>query len=210
MKYTILILLLACLFACTKQVETKAIKEAKIEEIVKAQTVTLLPYEDVSTEEIHALKGTLEKEFKRLLSTEVLFKVAENKPLPEKAYVKSRNRYDSYKILIYERNLIKGNEVIIGITHKDICADVHGKKNYGNIGRGLINKQVCIVSDKRLSNKSDFWKPILHEYIHTYYAAQHCDNNDDSCIMQDCTGKGNFRIKNALCESCRNKILTKS
>lgn len=209
MKYIISVLVLVCLFACTKQVETKAVKEAVAKEVVNVQTVTLLPYEDVSAEEIIVLKGILEREFKRLLSTEVLFRVAKSQTLPPKAYVESRNRYDSFKLLIYERGLIKGNEVIIGITHKDICADVHGKKNYGIIGRGLINKQVCIVSDKRLSDKSDFWKPILHEYIHTYYAAQHCDNNDDYCIMQDCAGKGNFRIKNTLCESCKNKTFIK-
>lgn len=92
---------------------------------------------------------------------------------------------------------------MIGLTHKDICADAHNVKDYGIVGMSFSPGNVCIVSDKRLSNKSDYWKPIIHEFIHAFYGAKHCPNDDPRCLMKDAKGKGTFRIQNYLCDSCK-------
>ena len=207
MKYTIIYLLsVFCLLSCTNKQESKRVKTGTMENITENPKICLLPFEDVSKQEIEELKRVLENKFATLLPGQRTFVVLSNDTIPKEAYVKNRNRYKSSIILNYEKKYIKGNEVIIGITHKDICANVHNKKDYGIIGLSLLKRQVCIVSDKRLSDKSIFWKPIIHEYIHTYYGAQHCNKDDSSCLMQDCKGKGNFNIKDSLCNSCKAKI----
>ena len=209
MKNIIIYLLsILCFISCNNKQEQKPVKTKATKTAIKNTKVCLLPFEDVSEQEIEELKLVLENKFATLLPGQKTFIVLNNDTLPKEAFVKSRNRYKSSVLLNYEKKFIKGNEVIIGITHKDICADIHNKKDYGIIGLSILKKQVCIVSDKRLSNKSNFWKPIIHEYIHTYYGVQHCSNDDSSCLMQDCKGKGNFNIKDSLCNSCKAKITT--
>lgn len=206
MKKLILIILSLCVIACTNKEENPVSIKTSSEKVKKSDEcsiIYLLPFEDISKKEVMILQKDLEKHFNTLLSGKRVFKILDNDSLPKHAYIKNRNRYRSTPILNHELHKLSGKETIIGLTHKDICTNVHEKKDYGIIGISRPNKQVCVVSDKRLSNKSDFWKPILHEYIHTYYGAKHCANDDDYCIMQDAKGKGNFKIKNKLCDSCK-------
>lgn len=207
MKKLILIAVAVCIVACTNKegnsIPTKNLTE-KVDSAENYSIIYLLPFEDVSKKEVINLQKSLEEHFDKLLSGRRAFKILNNDSLPKSAYIKRRNRYRSFLILDYESSKLSGKETIIGLTHKDICTDVHGKKDYGIIGISRPKKQVCVVSDKRLSNKADFWKPILHEYIHTYYGAKHCANDDDHCIMQDAKGKGNFRIKDKLCSACNH------
>lgn len=203
--FIVCLFIIISLLSCAEKQQVNPTEKAELKKLVAVTEICLLPFEDVSEQEITELKNILEVQFTRLLPGQRHFTVLKKDSLPEDAFVKNRNRYKSSILLNYERKLLKGNEIIIGITHKDICADVHNKKDYGIIGISLLKKQVCIVSDKRLSNKMNFWKPIIHEYIHTYYGAQHCSNDDNSCLMQDCKGKGNFNIKDNLCSSCKAK-----
>ena len=94
------------------------------------------------------------------------------------------------------------SEIIIGLTHKDICTDIHNIKHYGILGISYSPGNVCIISDKRINNKSLIWKTILHEFIHAYYGAKHCPKDDPTCFMVDAKGKGNLAIQNKLCNSC--------
>ena len=131
------------------------------------------------------------------------FKIANPISLPKNSYVKERNRYRVTPILNYESKQLTGYEVIIGLTHKDICTDIHGQKDYGIVGISRPLKQVSLVSDKRLKDKSLMWKPILHEFIHTFYGAKHCPNDDPTCFMKDAKGHGNFEIQDKLCDACK-------
>lgn len=211
MKYTIYCLsIITLLLSCINKQENKTIEKPKSKKITMVTKIHLLPFEDVSVQEIEGIKMILEDKFNALLPGKKSFAILNNDTLPQEAYLKNRDRYKSSIILNYERKLIKEDEIIIGITHKDICADVHKKKDYGIIGRSMLKKQVCIVSDKRLSNKTNFWKPIIHEFIHTYYGVGHCNCDDSSCLMQDCKGKGNFNIKDSLCYSCQTKLSKQS
>ena len=166
--------------------------------------IYLQPYENFTSEEASKLKPILQEKFGSFLYGHWEFEVLPNKKLPSSTYVKEINRYKATSILDYEKSLIKGHEMIIGLTHKDICMDIHGKKNYGIIGCSFRPSQVCIVSDKRVKNKKDYWKPVMHEFIHAFYGAGHCPEDNDSCIMQDGKGKGDFSKKETLCNSCRH------
>ena len=166
-------------------------------------TIYLQPYEDFSEQEVEKLLPTLEKHFNELMYGFWSFEV--KKPVKFPADSKEGGKYRAGKLLKYEQTLLKGREVIIGLTHKDICAYVHNVKNYGIVGQSFLRRNVCVVSDKRLRNKSDFWKPIVHEFIHTFYGSKHCPNNDPRCIMNDAKGHGNFAIQKYLCDSCNKQ-----
>ena len=165
--------------------------------------IVLQPYEDFSRKEVEKLLPKLQKTFDKWLYGHWKFKIANPIRLPQNSYVKERNRYRVTPILNYESKQLTEYEVIIGLTHKDICTDIHGKKDYGIVGISRPLKQVSLVSDKRLKHKSMMWKPILHEFIHTFYGAKHCPNDDPTCFMKDAKGHGNFEIQDKLCDACK-------
>ena len=165
--------------------------------------IVLQPYEDFSRKEVEKLLPKLQKTFDKWLYGHWKFKIANPIRLPQNSYVKERNRYRVTPILNYESKQLTGYEVIIGLTHKDICTDIHGQKDYGIVGISRPLKQVSLVSDKRLKEKSLMWKPILHEFIHTFYGAKHCPNDDPTCFMKDAKGHGNFEIQDKLCDACK-------
>lgn len=164
--------------------------------------IRLLPYDDFSRLEVEKLLPKLQIVFDKWLDGYWKFEVMKPAHLPTSSYLKERNRYKVTPILNYQLTLLKGKEVIIGLTHKDICTNIHGVKDYGIVGISRPLKQVCLVSDKRLKDKSLYWKPILHEFIHTFYGAKHCPNDDPTCFMKDAKGHGDFKIQDKLCNSC--------
>ena len=127
------------------------------------------------------------------------------KSIPTEAYVEHWNKYKAKVILdSLNKNIKDKKEVVyIGLTHKDICADLHNVDNYGIIGYSYSPGYVCIVSDKRIKTKSMIWKPILHEFIHAFYGAPHCPKDDKTCFMVNFKGKGNVEKQKWLCDSCK-------
>ena len=164
--------------------------------------VYLLPYDNFSKKEAEKLIPKLKSEFDKWLYGHWEFRLLEPVALPKESWVKEKNKYRVTPILNYQARLRKVDEVIIGLTHKDICTNIHGVQDYGIVGISRLLKGVCVVSDKRLKDKSWYWKPILHEFIHTFYGAKHCPNDDPTCFMKDAKGHGNFEIQNKLCDSC--------
>ena len=45
--------------------------------------------------------------------------------------------------------------------------------------------------------------PIEPWFIHTFYGAKHCPNDDPTCFMKDAKGHGNFEIQDKLCDACK-------
>lgn len=90
--------------------------------------VVLQPYEDFSRKEVEKLLPKLQKAFDKWLYGHWEFKIANPISLPKNSYVKERNRYRVTPILNYESKQLTGYEVIIGLTHKDICTDIHTRK----------------------------------------------------------------------------------
>lgn len=205
-KIIILIISSIVLFGCNPQPSGNGETPDGEEEDVCScphATICLQPYEDFTKKEALKLVPKLEEEFGTWLYGGWNFEVLDPIPLPKESFVSQRNRYRVTPILNLQRKNLKGDEIIIGLTHKDICADLHDTKDYGIIGMSRLHKQVCVVSDKRLKNKSDYWKPILHEFMHTFYGSPHCPEDDPNCFMKDAKGHANFGIQNKLCDSCR-------
>lgn len=182
--------------------ENKEINSTELHCLCPHTTLIFQPYEDFSTREIEKLIPNLMENLNLYAYGHWEYKILKPIPIPFQKTV--NNRYQAKKFLVYQKQRLKNsNSVLIGLTHKDICANVHNVENYGILGYSYRPGQVCIISDKRLSNKSDMWKIILHEFMHAYYGAGHCPNNDPTCFMKDAKGHGNFQIQNKLCNSCR-------
>ena len=211
MRYYLLFIISMLLLGCNSKIDTPNTQDVTEEEepldticSCPQCIIKLLPYDDYTKKEAMRLLPKLQKAFDEWLYGAWKFEIMDPAILPQSSYVKERNRYRVTPILNRQSNLIKGNEVIIGLTHKDICTSIHGVKDYGIVGISRLKKQVCLVSDKRLKDKSLYWKPILHEFIHTFYGANHCPNEDPTCFMKDAKGHGNFEIQDKLCDSCKH------
>ena len=166
--------------------------------------IYIQPYDNFTKEEANKLILILKSKFDYWLYGEWNFKILEPISIPEKSYIKELNKYEAIEILNFQNNKnLKYNEIIIGLTHKDICKDVHNIKHYGIIGLSYSPGNVCIISDKRLKDKSQIWKPILHEFIHAFYGVGHCPKDDSTCFMVDAKGHGNIGIQNKLCDYCK-------
>lgn len=196
-KLLLLIVILLFFISCSQQNNNE-----KFECCDPHATIYLQPYEDFSEKEVEKLLPTLEKYF-NLNYGYWNFEI--KKPINLPLESKQGKKYKSIIILNSEKKLLKGNEIIIGLTHKDICTDAHNIKNYGIVGQSYCPGNVCIVSDKRLKDKSQIYKPILHEFMHAFYGSKHCPNDDPTCFMVDAKGKGNFSIQNKLCDKCIKK-----
>lgn len=169
--------------------------------------ICIQPLGSFTKAEAEALVPTLEENFGKWLYGGWEFKVLDQKPLSKEAYVKERNGYKAVNILdMLKKNPQKEDHrpiVYIGLAHEDICTDIRDKKNYGIIGLSYSPGYVSVVSDYRVKPRSIVWKSMLHEFMHAFYGAKHCPNDDPKCFMKDAKGKGNLRVQDRLCDSCR-------
>ena len=176
--------------------------------------IYLQPYGDFSKEQISEFIPKLQENFDKYLYGCWVFKILDPLPLPKEAYVKERMRYKATYLLDKQlqqmknlSNVTEGGplqlKAVIGLTHKDICTNIHNVENYGIVGLSYTGgRYVGVVSDKRLKDKSLIWKPVMHEFIHAFYNAKHCPNDDPTCFMKDAKGHANFAVQNHLCDSC--------
>lgn len=200
MKKSFYYFLFFCLvfFGCNNYIQNDEIKQCHSEYVIYIQ-----PYDNFTIEEVNKILPELKKQFNYWLYGGWTFKVLNPISLPKSS--KIYNKYKASEILNFQKNNIKNDGITIGITHKDICANVHNVENYGILGLSYTPGSSCIVSDKRLKNKTFIWKIMLHEFIHAYYGGKHCPNDDPSCFMVDAKGKGNFALQNKLCDYCNRR-----
>ena len=197
----VLILLLITLLGCTQQ--TNNINRTIRRWSQSPYVIYIQPYEGFSEKEVNRIIPELNEQFHHWLRGKWEFKVLKPIPLPKVS--KYNNKYEALEILDFQLSKVKNDVIIIGLTHEDICKDNHGFKHYGIIGLSYRPGNVCIVSDKRLKDKSQIWKTILHEFMHAYYGAVHCPNDDPTCFMVDAKGKGNLGVQNKLCNACKKQ-----
>ena len=166
-------------------------------------TICFQPYGSFTEQEVKRFLPALQKNMEKYLGGgEWSFEIRKPVPLPIKPVVGRKHKaLDLLDILRDEQT--DDDQVIIGLTHEDLCDDIHGVKNYGIIGLSYLGGGVSIVSDKRLKNKSAVWKTVIHEFCHAFFSADHCPNDDPTCMMADAHKHKNFAIQNRLCESCK-------
>ena len=158
-------------------------------------TILIQPYGNFTKKEIEKVIPKLKEELDRWAYGAWTFEILDSKPFPTNRAIDILREQKKYKL--------KNDEVLMGLTHEDIKADVHNVKNYGIVGLAFLRGYVCVVSDKRLKDKSQIWKPMIHEFMHAFFASPHCPNDDPTCYMKDAKGKGNFGIQDKMCDSCK-------
>lgn len=123
----VLLACIMCLGCAKKQPQPKELIE---EERLRPHTLIYLqPYEDFTKEETIKLIPKLQKEFDTWLNGAWDFKVLDPISLPEGCKVPV-NKYVAVRILSKQNeHPLKNNELILGLTHKDLCANVHGTFN---------------------------------------------------------------------------------
>ena len=165
-------------------------------------TICFQPYGSFTEQEVKRFLPALQKNMEKYLGGgEWSFEIRKPVPLPIKPVVGRKHKALDF-LDIQQEEQTDDNQVIIGLTHEDLCHDIHGVKNYGIIGLSYSGEGVAIVSDKRLKNKSAIWKTVIHEFCHAFFSANHCPNDDPTCMMADAHKHKNFAIQNRLCDSC--------
>ena len=169
-------------------------------------TIYLQPYDDFTQKEAEKLKADLDKHLEGILDGSFEVKVLPNKPLLGSFLGETGKKYRIDKLISDLKENADEHNIYIGITNRDICRDYkNGVKDWGVLGSSIADYHACVVSDYRLKHKKrDMWKVVVHEFIHTFYGANHCPNDDPRCFMKDAKGHGNFEIQNKLCDSCKH------
>ena len=124
--------------------------------------------------------------------------------LPQRAYYKPRNRYRA-EILIQDLALtMKGNNIVIGLTDKDISTTRGKIYDYGVMGMGYEPGKSCIVSEFRTKNNTELFKVTVHELGHTF-GLPHC--KDSACYMEGYGGSLTQEI--GFCKKCKTYLKNK-
>lgn len=172
-------------------------------------TIAILPFNDVNTSLITAIKNNLQKQ----LAVEVF--ILSSQVLPSNAYYKPRQRYiaDSLLEFLQKTNSNKF-EKIIGVTTKDISTRKGDIENWGILGLGSCPGEACVISTFRAGKKKvsekDFLRRMntlaLHELGHTY-GLEHCPS--PMCLMKDANGKMNLDDGDSYCKKCGDYLRNK-
>lgn len=127
-------------------------------------------------------------------------------PLPQKALNLNKKRHRADSLIRYLATFAKPNQVIIGLTHKDISTTKGKNKDYGIMGLGFSPGKSCIVSTFKLKGKNrqeKLFKVVIHELAHTQGLAKtstkHCP--EKSCFMRDAEGKDHLNELKYFCSN---------
>jgi archaemetzincin len=206
----LLICILSILLACNSNNETKHNIETTSIENKKEEKLTIIiqPFSDLPA-------GTAEKvatELKAMYAGHVVVKSAI--PLPQRALNYNRTRYRADSLIEYLGTLVEEDQLIIGLTARDISTTKGDKPDWGVMGLGFCPGKSCIASSFRLkgNNKQEkLFKVAIHELGHTQGIAQtntkHCPNK--TCFMRDAEGKDHLNELTHFCSACK-PILVKA
>ncbi|MDI9309733.1 MAG: matrixin family metalloprotease [Limnohabitans sp.] len=188
-KYLILILVIA--FGCDKSIKNNSISE---------KTILVQPFEDFSEKKYQATFKNLKKIYPNL-------KLLKPVKFPEESWneIKTRRRADY--LLKFLNKIAGDNQLIIGLTSKDISTTKGDKKDWGVFGLGNCPGKACVASDYRLKgNKSEkLFKVAIHELGHTE-GLSHCPTKN--CFMRDAEGKDHLNEETEFCKSCKENLLS--
>lgn len=130
-------------------------------------------------------------------------------PLPEQAWYDQRKRYRADKLIYWLKNRINDDEIVIGLTSKDISTTKNEIKDFGVMGLGFTPGKSCVVSTFRLNKQNlrqQLFKVAIHELGHTR-GLNHCPVK--TCFMRDAKGGNPVDEEKEFCERCRKILINK-
>jgi archaemetzincin len=133
-----------------------------------------------------------------------------NTPLPAFAFLAKNNRYRADSLLKFLSAISHKNELIIGLTEKDISTTKDKIQDWGVMGLGYCPGNACVASTYRLQKeniKSQLFKVATHELGHTQ-GLPHCSNK--TCFMRDAEGKNPTNEEIGFCANCTDFLKTKN
>lgn len=188
-------------------------------------TVFLVPLDGVSEKQMLQLKSDLEKNFFDKEENRFIIDTLGHQNSPKECLNKAKTRLWAKSMVNFLKSQYseaaesKAKEnaklrdmkykdwYVIGVTNRDISTDFPGKEDYGIMGLSFRpNGKASIISTYRLRNKKDdLWKLAVHEFGHGYYNLPHCQQDIDTCLMQDAKhGNPHYELKEAFCFECKN------
>ena len=164
------------------------------------------PFGDFSEKEARALADIMKKEMEKMNdSVPATIDILPVKPLPKAAYYAARHRYHASNLLRSFMPPKESHASVVGLTHKDISVVSNSRGDWGVMGLSIPNSGCAVVSTFRIKNRSNLWKVVLHEYLHSI-GFPHCPDDNPHCIMQDAHGRDTFSRKHAVCATCRKRF----
>lgn len=131
-------------------------------------------------------------------------------PLPDNAYYMPRGRYRADSLINFLWTKSSGENVIIGLTEKDISTTKGKEPDWGVMGLAYNPGYSCVVSTYRLSKKNvreQLYKLSLHELAHTQ-GLPHC-RRDSTCYMSDANGTNPWDAETGFCFFCKAYLIRK-
>jgi len=171
---------------------------------IENREVLVIPGDNFTEKELVDLELNLRKYFLREFGVYLQMEVDPKVKLPKTLMNPSRTRYNATKVVKHFQTNSKIIQVVL--LKRDIFTYRNGNKEWGILGQSLLDGNTCVVSTYRLRNKSNLWKLVLHEYIHTYFKYYHCPNDDPKCFMKDAKGHANLDKQKYLCPECVKKL----
>lgn len=217
MRFLIIILFCSSLICGSWGCTNNAKKIKKVETVSEADAectcphcrLIIQPYDDFSESKARLVADELEKNLAinviDLAVTEI--KVLPSRPLTTDLMNAAKTRYRANRILDQQASLkILKDDVVIGLTDKDISTTLHGYDDWGILGLSYMGYSNCVISTYRVKDKTQFWKVVLHEFGHAHLKLDHCPNDDPHCFMKDCNGKPDLAKERYFCDSCSKSI----
>jgi archaemetzincin len=133
-------------------------------------------------------------------------------PLPQNAMNHSKSRYRADLLIKYLGTIARSDQVIIGLTNKDISTTKGNISDWGVFGLGYSPGNSCIASTFRLKSENrleKLSKVAIHELRHTqglaFTKTRHCP--EKTCFMRDYEGKDQLNQLNEFCSKCKPVLI---
>jgi len=163
-------------------------------------TISIQPFADIPEEEVQYIYTELKKVYP-------LVAVRNKIAFPDHTMNQLGYRYRADSLLQYLNTVVHQNEIIIGLTGRDISTTKANIADWGVMGLGYAPGKVCVASSFRLVQQKrmeQFVKVAEHELGHTE-GLQHCPVK--TCIMRDAAGGNTLDEEKEFCVNCRTHLI---
>ncbi|RZJ70960.1 MAG: Zn-dependent protease [Flavobacterium sp.] len=164
------------------------------------RTIFLQPFSDFSGSDAEKIRTEISKIYSDV-------KILPSIDFPKDSWNASKTRRRADSIIRFLERRTPGNQLVIGLTNKDISTTKGKFKDWGVMGLGFCPGKSCVASTFRLSKTKkpeQLYKVAIHELGHTE-GLPHCP--EKSCFMRDAKGKNTKDLETGFCFGCKRKLV---